>query len=146
MLKNKAKKFNLRVYGIWIRDNHVLLSEEQINDFCYIQFPGGGIEFGEGILDALKREWLEETGVEISDYQHYHTTDFFQVSAFNPREQLISIFYKVLCDELPLFLEKDESTLTECKKLKLIWQPLLDFNYNLLTFEDGKQVGKMISV
>lgn len=146
MLKNsQTKKFTLRVYGIWIKDDHILLSKEQINDFAFTQFPGGGVEPGEGVLDALKREWIEETGVIITEHQHVYTTDFFQVSAFNPKEQLISIYYQVDCLAEPLFYEKDESTSKEIKRLELIWHPLSDFNPDLLTFPDDKEVSKMIS-
>lgn len=146
MLKhNKTNKFTLRVYGIWIKDDCILLSKEQINDFLFTQFPGGGVEPGEGILDALKREWMEETGVGITKHQHFYTTDFYQVNAFNPEEQLISIYYRVACLADPLFYEKDESTSEQLKKLELIWQPLSGFSPDLLTFPDDKEVSKMIS-
>lgn len=146
MVKNiKVEKFTLRVYGIWIKDGRILLSKERINDFSFTQFPGGGVEPGEGVLDALKREWIEETGVTITEHHHFYTTDFFQVSAFNPKEQLISIYYQVACPADPLFYEKDESTSKQLKKLELIWQPLSDFSPDILTFPDDKEVSKMIS-
>lgn len=59
------------------------------------KFPGGGLEFGEGILDCLKRECFEETNQEFEVLEHFYTTDFFIASAFNPAEQLISIYYLV---------------------------------------------------
>ena len=145
MLKNiKTERFTLRVYGIWIKHDHILLSKERINNFLFTQFPGGGVEPGEGILDALKREWMEETGVEITEYHHFYTTDFFQVNAFDPKEQLVSIYYQVSCPADPLFYEKDESTSKEFKKLELIWQPLSDLTPDVLTFPDDKEVSKMI--
>lgn len=59
------------------------------------KFPGGGLEFGEGLIDGLKREFREELNIEIHDIEHFYTTDFFQVSAFKPNGQLISVYYTV---------------------------------------------------
>lgn len=86
--------FNVRVYGILI-DTHknVLVSDELIHGKYITKFPGGGLEFGEGTIDAIKREMEEETNTEVEVLEHFYTTDFFQVSAFNPHAQVISIYY-----------------------------------------------------
>jgi ADP-ribose pyrophosphatase YjhB (NUDIX family) len=90
------KRFNVRVYGIWIDDEKkILLSDERIRDFSFTKFPGGGLEFGEGLRDALTREWREELNVSIEVLDHIYTTDFFQVSAFDQESQVISVYYKV---------------------------------------------------
>ena len=48
--------FNLRVYGILLGENKkVLVSDEFIRGNYYTKFPGGGLEFGEGTRDCLKR-------------------------------------------------------------------------------------------
>lgn len=87
-------KFNVRVYGILINDNkQVLVSDEFIRGKYYTKFPGGGLEFGEGTRDCLKREFKEEMNLEVSIEGHIYTTDVFQMSAFNPSDQLISIYY-----------------------------------------------------
>lgn len=138
------ERFTIRVYGIWIKDGHILLSKEKINDFSYIQFPGGGVELGESILDALKREWIEETGIEIDKYLQFYMTDFFQANAFNPSEQLISVYYLVDCLDQPWLNEKDESTANESKKLELTWKPLAELQPEVLTFDDDKIICDMI--
>ncbi|MEO6915778.1 MAG: NUDIX domain-containing protein, partial [Chitinophagaceae bacterium] len=56
-------------------------------------FPGGGLEFGEGTRDCLKREFMEEMGLDVEVKEHIYTTDFFQLSAFNADHQIISIYY-----------------------------------------------------
>ncbi len=56
-------------------------------------FPGGGLEFGEGTRDCLKREFMEEMGLSVHIGDHIYTTDFYQMSAFNPEHQIISIYY-----------------------------------------------------
>lgn len=86
--------FNVRVYGILINDkNQLLVSDEYIRGIYYTKFPGGGLEFGEGTRDCLKREFKEEMNLNVEVGDHIYTTDFFQMSAFNPQHQIISIYY-----------------------------------------------------
>ncbi|HSU29155.1 MAG TPA: NUDIX domain-containing protein [Chitinophagaceae bacterium] len=89
-------KFNLRVYGILINEHRqVLVSDELIRGMYITKYPGGGLEFGEGPRDCLEREFREELNLDIETLDHIYTTDYFQVSAFNPEHQIISIYYKV---------------------------------------------------
>jgi ADP-ribose pyrophosphatase YjhB (NUDIX family) len=86
----------LRVYGILINDEkEVLVSDEFIRGSMYTKFPGGGLEFGEGTRDCLAREFMEEMNLKVEVGEHLYTTDFFQISAFNTSQQIVSIYYKV---------------------------------------------------
>lgn len=86
--------FNIRVYGILIGENkQVLVSDEYIRGDYITKFPGGGLEFGEGTRDCLKREFREEMDLDVRVGDHIYTTDYFQMSAFNPSHQIISIYY-----------------------------------------------------
>lgn len=86
--------FNLRVYGILINsERQVLVSDELIRGSYITKFPGGGLEFGEGTRDCLRREFLEEMNLKVEIGEHIYTTDYFQISAFNPEHQIISIYY-----------------------------------------------------
>lgn len=88
--------FNIRVYGILINEERqVLVSDEFIRGHQFTKFPGGGLEFGEGTRDCLKREFKEEMDLLVEVTDHLYTTDFFQMSAFNPEHQIISIYYFV---------------------------------------------------
>lgn len=88
------KQFNLRVYGILINDQQqVLVSDEFIRGKYFTKFPGGGLEFGEGTRDCLAREFMEEMNLKVEVGNHIYTTDFFQMSAFKPEDQIISIYY-----------------------------------------------------
>ncbi|MFN5762116.1 MAG: NUDIX hydrolase [Sphingobacteriales bacterium] len=88
--------FNIRVYGILTDDqNRILVADEYIRGGYYTKFPGGGLEFGEGTRECLKREFIEEMSLQIHVGDHLYTTDFFQMSAFNPEHQIISIYYHV---------------------------------------------------
>ena len=93
-LSSKAGTFNIRVYGVLINEQkQVLVSDEYIRGNYYTKFPGGGLELGEGTRDCLKREFKEEMNLEVEVGDHLYTTDFYQVSAFNPAHQIISIYY-----------------------------------------------------
>ncbi|MBW0160602.1 MAG: NUDIX domain-containing protein [Sediminibacterium sp.] len=97
--------FNIRVYGILLdSQQRLLVSDEFIRGAYITKLPGGGLEFGEGTRDCLKREFKEETGLDVEIGEHFYTTDFFQISAFNQKDQIISIYYKVHIAE-PILLE-----------------------------------------
>ena len=88
--------FTIRVYGILINEKkQVLVSDEFIRGNYYTKFPGGGLELGEGTRDCLKREFKEEMNLDVQVEEHIYTTDYFQISAFNPADQIISIYYFV---------------------------------------------------
>jgi len=96
MIVKQQNTFNVRVYGILTGPNReVLVSDEFIRGNYYTKFPGGGLEFGEGTRDCLKREFMEEMHLQVQVTDHLYTTDFFQMSAFNPEHQIISIYYRV---------------------------------------------------
>jgi ADP-ribose pyrophosphatase YjhB (NUDIX family) len=87
--------FNVRVYGLLInKQQQILLTDEQVAGHRFTKFPGGGVEFGEGLTDALKREFIEECNTEVEVLNHFYTTDFYVKSAFND-SQIISIYYLV---------------------------------------------------
>jgi 8-oxo-dGTP diphosphatase len=87
--------FNVRVYGLLINAaQEILISDEQEYGMRFTKFPGGGLEFGEGTIEGLKREFIEECNAEIEVIGHFYTTDFFVKSAFN-NSQIVSVYYLV---------------------------------------------------
>ena len=94
-------RFTIRVYGILLDENkRILVSDEFIRGDYFTKLPGGGMEIGEGTRDCLKREFKEETGLDVIVDDHIYTTDYFQPSAFNPNDQIISIYYFVHAEGL----------------------------------------------
>ena len=88
--------FNVRVYGVLLdEEKRLLVSDEFIRGQYITKLPGGGLEIGEGTRDCLQREFKEETGLDVKVGDHLYTTDFFQISAFNQKDQIISIYYHV---------------------------------------------------
>lgn len=87
--------FNVRVYGLLVNSNNeVLISDEQSGGRIFTKFPGGGLELGEGLIEALKREFMEECNAEIEVLGHLYTTDFYEQSSFND-SQILSIYYLI---------------------------------------------------
>lgn len=92
----KLRHFNIRVYGIVLNEKmELLLSDEFRMNMKMTKFPGGGLRFGEGPADCIKREAIEEFGQEIEIIEHFYTTDFFQKALFYEDHQLISIYYRI---------------------------------------------------
>jgi 8-oxo-dGTP diphosphatase len=89
-------QFNIRVYGTFLNEQkQMLVADEIIRNKFYTKFPGGGLEFGEGTRDCLKREFMEEMQLNVEVGEHLYTTDFYQLSAFHPDHQIVSIYYLV---------------------------------------------------
>lgn len=92
--------FNVRVYGILLdQQKRLLVSDEFVKGQYFTKLPGGGLEIGEGTRACLAREFEEETGLSVHVRDHFYTTDFYQLSAFNKLDQIISIYYYVHCED-----------------------------------------------
>ena len=103
----QEKRFNIRVYGILINDqDQLLVSDEVIKGIKFTKFPGGGLEWGEGTMECLKREFVEELNQPIDVVEHFYTTDYFQQSAFREQDQLMSIYYRVRLNGPQIFRTK----------------------------------------
>ena len=146
------RNFNVRVYGILIHENKVLVSDEHIKGMNITKLPGGGLEFGEGTIDCVKREFKEELDLEIEVISHFYTTDFFVNSAFSLNNQVISIYYRVkaktefnpnnagfkLSSKPFDFIKKKEGAQS------LRWIELDTLSENDFTFIIDKRIGDML--
>lgn len=135
--------FNVRVYGLLINDKgQILLSDEEEHGFRFSKFPGGGLEYGEGLIDALKREFAEECQAEIEIMEHFYTTDFFIKSVFN-ESQVISIYYivKPLAELMLNFKEKIFDFDAEGDLLQAFrWKDITSLEMSDVTFPTDQKV------
>lgn len=141
------RKFNVRVYGVCIHNENVLVADELIKGREIIKFPGGGLEFGEGTIDCIKREFIEETGQEVEVIRHFYTTDFFVESAFNPDSQVISIYYLVKFISEPVFTVKNKKfdfLQRANDEFVFRWIPLAEISEKEFTFVIDKKVAEII--
>ena len=142
------KGFNVRVYGILIHDNQVLVSDEHIKGMDITKLPGGGLEYGEGTIDCVIREFKEELNLEIEVESHFYTTDFFVNSAFSNNNQVISIYYtvkaksqldfKVASKPFDFIKKKDGAQ-------SMRWIDLAKVSENDFTFIIDKRIGDMLN-
>ena len=141
-------KFNIRVYGIFVNEKQeILLTDEFQLNTKMTKFPGGGLNFGEGTIDCLRREMLEECGQEIEMIEHFYTTDFYQKALFYDDHQLISIYYKAKLKEpvrfkishRPFDFEKMENGNQSFR-----WVKIETLNPDELTFPIDKYVANLL--
>ena len=145
--------FTIRVYGILLDENkRLLVSDEFIRGDYFTKFPGGGLEFGEGTRDCLKREFKEETGLDVVIGNHIYTTDYFQRSAFNPVDQIISIYYFAHANELeklstktkPFDFLPEQVADKKAQSEVFRWIKWNDLNENCVSLPIDKIVVKML--
>ncbi len=131
--------FNVRVYGLLLNEQQeILLSDEFEHNTLFTKFPGGGLELGEGLIDGLKREYLEECNAEIEVLQHIYTTDFYEKSSFND-SQVISIYYLIKTKQpLQLKFKTKAFDFDDGCKQSFRWRKLLEIGDDDLTFRTDK--------
>ncbi len=90
---NQLNSFNVRAYAICVHENKVLSVQEKYEDVIYSKLPGGGVEFGEGLIECLHREFKEELNLDIEVTEHLYTQENFVQSLFDDGKQLLFVYY-----------------------------------------------------
>ncbi|MNK22082.1 RNA pyrophosphohydrolase [compost metagenome] len=137
--------FNVRVYGLLINDEQeVLLSDELAVERYFTKFPGGGVEFGEGLIDALKREFVEECNAQIDVISHFYTTDFYEKSSFND-SQVLSVYYLVKpIEPLQLNFKSESFDFDEGMEQCFRWKKIAELTEDDVTFKTDKITVKLL--
>lgn len=82
----------LRVCGILVQEDKILLvrlKSPATRELIWMP-PGGGLEFGERIESCLKREFLEETGLEIEVGEQLFINEFIE-----PPIHALELYFRV---------------------------------------------------
>ncbi len=145
MLKQDIK-YNIRVYALILNEGkEILLSDEYQMDMKMVKFPGGGMEQGEGTIECLQREAMEEFGQSLVNIRHYYTTDYYQPALFFKDTQLVSIYYLAdFSEEIRFRVSRKPFDIPEMKngQQSFRWVPLSQVREGDLTFPiDRKVIG-----
>lgn len=89
---------------------------------------GGGIQFGEGSEEALRREFREELGVELADVRYLRTLENVFVHDGEPGHELVQLYEATVAD--PAFYEGEQFEVHEDGGLVLTarWMALDEFH------------------
>ncbi|MBT9316152.1 NUDIX hydrolase [Leptothoe spongobia] len=80
--------------GLIKHQGHVFVSKgyDTIKDQAFYRFLGGGIDFGETSIDALKREFQEEIQAELTNIEYLTCLDNIFICGGKPGHELIQLF------------------------------------------------------
>lgn len=142
-------RFNVRVYGLLLRGQEILLAHEQIRDFAFTKFPGGGLEKGEGLQDGLYREFMEELETPLGGHELFYINDFFQRSAFRQEDQILAVYYLVSLlpdqqERLNYWLQAGKQERYPQHWLSFEWKSLKDIQTDDLTFPVDRKVLELL--
>ncbi len=98
-----GNRTRIRVCGLcWQGSKLLLVNHEMSPGKSFWAPPGGGVEFGQRMEDALVREFLEETHltVQVGKFQ-------FITEVIRPPLHAIEVFFEVTAEDLTLKLGSD---------------------------------------
>lgn len=93
-MSGAGRVFSCRIYGVLREGGKVLLTRSVFRGASFVNFPGGGVEIGEGPMDALRREFVEETGLEIRPARTLYVSEGAHLSTQAPI-QIVSAYWLV---------------------------------------------------
>ena len=132
-------KINIRVYAIYLNEKNELMAlDEGYAGEKLIKLPGGGLEYGEGTIECLHREFAEELNLKIEVLEHFYTQEDFLVSRFRENEQLLTIYYTVNILNLEELKIIDES-IEKVKWISLHEENPLPLPIDKIVFEKLKE-------
>lgn len=87
--------FNVRVYAVCVKNGSLLTMVEPFIGKMVRKLPGGGLEFGEGPVDCLHREFMEELNVRIHVRSSFFIQEHFVPSLVKDNKQILMLYFLV---------------------------------------------------
>jgi 8-oxo-dGTP pyrophosphatase MutT (NUDIX family) len=78
MSKHLLTTFRIGVYGVLIQSGQVLLTDTKVPSGIITNFPGGGLALGESPVEAVAREFYEETALQVEVKELLYCSRHFQ--------------------------------------------------------------------
>jgi len=141
--------YRVSVKGLFVKDGKVLLLKEGPSLGGQWELPGGGLDFGEDMHEALRREIEEEAGLKVKTiskepvyvwpwrFEDKRGMDWYYSLVVVYRIELESLEFKVTeeCQDIGFFSKEDLENTELCFQtngLKKVFNPQ-DFIYGILS-------------
>lgn len=123
------KRIRVITIGVIRKDDSILVFEgyDSVKEETFYRPLGGGIDFGEYSIDAVRREFREEINAELANLRYLATLEnVFEVNGRKGHE--VIVIYEGEFTDCSLY-EKEEIVGLEDNgiKFKAIWMPLDEF-------------------
>jgi len=89
------QSFNIKVFGLLVKDDKILVSDELLGSNAVTNFPGDELEFGQSIEECLIRSFKDALDINVKIDRLFYVNDFYQASPVDAREQIVSIYFVI---------------------------------------------------
>jgi ADP-ribose pyrophosphatase YjhB (NUDIX family) len=110
-----TKKPRIRVAGVLLRGDRILLIEHTKNQKTYCLLPGGGAESGETLEESVVREFSEELGMNVTVNELLLTA---QTISPDKSRSIVHMFFRVESNDEPKSVTEEDGRVTGYR-----WQP-----------------------
>ena len=118
--------FQIRATGILIENKKILLVKQKVNSNRAWSLPGGRVEAGEQLEEALYREMLEETGLKTKIEKLLYICD---KTDCNPPILHITFLLRKICGEIILpSNEFDQNPISDVRYVD--FSSLIDYGFS----------------